>query len=74
MDNEAVATVLNTGACRQAALQDVLREIALIAAKHQFVIKAQHIMGSLIEFQTGCPDGMRKGPETSSGSMLKTVV
>ena len=45
VDNKAVATVLNTGACRESALQDVLREIVLIATKHQFVIKALHIMG-----------------------------
>ena len=45
VDNEAVATVLNTGASRDTYLQDVLREIALIAAKYQFVIKAKHIAG-----------------------------
>ena len=45
MDNEAVASVLNTGASRNVDLQNVLREIALLAAKHQFVIKAKHIMG-----------------------------
>ena len=45
VDNEAVATVLNTGAARDLALQDVLREIALLAAQHQFVIKARHIAG-----------------------------
>ena len=45
VDNEAVASVLNTGASRDKALQDVLREIALLAAEHQFVIKARHIAG-----------------------------
>ena len=45
VDNEAVATVLNSGASRDANLQDALREIALIAAEHQFVIKARHIAG-----------------------------
>ena len=45
VDNEAVASVLNTGGCRNIELQNVLREIALIAAKHQFVIKARHISG-----------------------------
>ena len=45
VDNEAVATVLNTGASRDTVLQNVLREIALLAAKHQFVIKARHIAG-----------------------------
>ena len=45
VDNEAVASVLNTGASRDSTLQDTLREIALIAAKYQFVIKAKHISG-----------------------------
>ena len=45
VDNKAVASVLNTGACRDAAIQNVLREIALIAARIQFVIKAKHILG-----------------------------
>ena len=45
VDNEAVATVLNTGASRDIELQNVLREIALLGAQHQFVIKAKHISG-----------------------------
>ena len=45
VDNEAVAAVLNSGASRDQSLQDILREIALIAAQHQFVIKARHISG-----------------------------
>ena len=40
-----MASVLNTGAARDPRLQNVLWEIALIAARHQFVIKAKHIMG-----------------------------
>ena len=44
-DNEAVATVLNTGRSRDTELQNALREIALIAATHQFVIKTKHIPG-----------------------------
>ena len=47
VDNEAVASVLNSGASRDGSLQDVLREVALIAAKYQFVIKARHISGVL---------------------------
>ena len=39
VDNEAVTSVLNTGACRDPQLQDTLRN-TLISAKHQFVIKA----------------------------------
>ena len=45
VDNEAVASVLNTGSSREPELQNSLREIALIAARHQFVIKAKHISG-----------------------------
>ena len=45
VDNEAVASVLNTGASRNTELQNVLREIALLAARHQFVIKARYISG-----------------------------
>ena len=45
VDNEAVATVLNSGSSRDSELQNTLREIALIAAKNQFVIKARHIVG-----------------------------
>ena len=40
-----MATVINTGASRNEALQRALREIALIAAKHEFVLKARHISG-----------------------------
>ena len=45
VDNEAVASVLNSGASRDSALQNVLREIALLAAHHQFILKAKHISG-----------------------------
>ena len=45
VDNEAVATVLNSGSSRDPELQNALREIAYIAAKHEFVIKARHISG-----------------------------
>ena len=45
VDNEAVAMVLNTGSSRDQELQNVLREIALLAARHQFIIKARCIPG-----------------------------
>ena len=45
VDNEAVSTILNTGASKNEKLQEVLREIAYIAAQEQFVIKAKHIEG-----------------------------
>ena len=46
VDNEAVAHVLNSGKGRDQELQTAMREIALIAAKNQFVIKARHIPGT----------------------------
>ena len=45
VDNEAVASVFNSGSSKDSHLQSSLREIALIAAKEQFVIKARHIPG-----------------------------
>ena len=45
VDNEAVAMVINSGAARNTVLQEALREIALIAAQFQFMIKAKHISG-----------------------------
>ena len=45
VDNEVVASVLNSGASQNPQLQDTLREIALISAESQFVIKARHIPG-----------------------------
>ena len=45
VDNEAVAMVLNSGKSRNQELQNTLREIALLAAKYQFVVKARHIAG-----------------------------
>ena len=45
IDNEAVATVLNTGAARDPMLQNALREILMIASNNEFMIKAKHIRG-----------------------------
>ena len=45
VDNEAVSVVLNTGASKNTQLQELLREIAYIAAENEFIIKAKHIMG-----------------------------
>ena len=45
VDNEAVAHIINSGAGKDSFLQDALREIAMIAASHQFIVKAKHIMG-----------------------------
>ena len=45
VDNEAVATILNTGSSWEIELQNTLREITLLAAQHQCVIKARYIPG-----------------------------
>ena len=45
VDSMAVATVSNTGASRDPELQNMLREVAMIAATHQFVLKVRHIPG-----------------------------
>ena len=45
VDNEAVAQVLNSGKGRDSDLQNALREIAYITARHQFMLKARHIAG-----------------------------
>ena len=45
MDNEAVATILNTGASRDTFLQAALREIIMLAARGEFMIKVKHIRG-----------------------------
>ena len=64
VDNEAVASVLNTGRSRDTQLQDALREVALIAAKHQFVIKARHIPG----VQNRIPDWLSRWHEPQARS------
>ena len=46
VDNEAVAYIVNSGSSRDEYLQDCLTELAMITAKHQFIIKAKHIMGT----------------------------
>ena len=43
VDNQAVMAVLNSGAAHNETLQILLREIAYIAATHQFIIKAKYI-------------------------------
>ena len=44
-DNEASVSVINTGRSRDPFLQACLRELVLIAARHQFEIRAIHIPG-----------------------------
>ena len=43
VDNEAVASIINTGRSKDNKLQNTLCEIVLLAARHQFVIKARHM-------------------------------
>ena len=62
VDNEAVATVINTGASRDEILQDALREIAMLAAQHQFQIKAKHISG----VSNRIPDWLSRWGETEA--------
>ena len=45
VDNEAIASIINTGASKDKTLQNALREITMLAAKHEFIIKAKHISG-----------------------------
>ena len=62
VDNEAVGTILNTGASKDPQLQSLLREIAYIAATKQFVIKAKHISG----VSNRVPDWLSRWNEASA--------
>ena len=62
VDNEAVASVLNSGASREPELQNTLREVALLAARHQFVVKARHISRVLNRI----PDWLSRWGDTQS--------
>ena len=44
-DNEVSVMVLNTGRCRNPILANCLRELELLAARHEFEIRAHHIPG-----------------------------
>ena len=55
---------MNTGAARDIVLQDALREMAMIAAKHQFIIKARHISG----ISNRIPDWLSRWHEPESKS------
>ena len=62
VDNEAVASVVNTDRGKDKHLQDSLREIALIAVENQFVIKAKHIPG----VQNRIPDWLSRWHEPAT--------
>ncbi len=44
-ENDASVTVINTGRSKDLFLQAFLRELVLIAAKHNFEIRTTHISG-----------------------------
>ena len=67
VDNEAVASVLNSGAAKDIELQNALREIAFMAAKFQFVIKARHIPGVLNRI----PDWLSQWGDTQSKKQFR---
>ena len=67
VDNEAVATVINSGAARNPALQDGLREIAMLAARHEFIIKAEHITG----ISNRIPDWLSRWHEVESRKLFR---
>ena len=67
VDNEAVASVLNSGSSREPELQTCLREIVLIAATHQFVIKARHIPG----IHNRIPDWLSRWSEAQARSEFR---
>ena len=67
VDNEAVATVLNTGRAREPELQKALREVALIAADNEFVIKARHIA----EVDNRIPDWLSRWDEMQARKQFR---
>ena len=70
VDNQAVATVINTGASRDPQLQEALREMALIAARHQFVVKAKHIPG----VENRIPDWLSRWGSMSSRKQFNQFI
>jgi hypothetical protein len=44
-DNQVTVTVINTGKSRNQFLQSCLRELLFVAARHEFEIRAVHILG-----------------------------
>ena len=69
VDNEAVASVLNSGGSREENLQNSLREIALLAAQNQFVIKAKHIPG----VSNRIPDWLSRWHEPEARKQFRTM-
>ena len=69
VDNEAVASILNTGASRDQYLQDILREVALISATYQFVIKAKHISGA----SNRLPDWLSRWDQMTARKQFRTA-
>ena len=69
VDNETVATVLNTGASRKELLQNALREIAMLAALNSFMIKAKHIRG----VDNSIPDWLSRWKEPRSNEKIPSI-
>ena len=67
IDNEAISTVLNTGASRDIVLQEALRHILMTAAKMEFMIKAKHIRG----IDNRVPDRISRWHEPASRNKFK---
>ena len=67
VDNEAVASVLNTGKTKEEELQNALREVVLIAAQHQFAIKARHIVG----VDNRVPDWLSRWDENQARKLFR---
>ena len=67
VDNQAVVAVLNSGASRDAYLQNTLREIAFIAAQFNFVIKARYISTS----ENIIPDALSRWSEQKSKRIFR---
>ena len=67
VDNEAVASVLNSGRGREPELQNALREIAYIAAKHKFIMRARHIAG----IDNRIPDWLSRWDEPNSRKQFR---
>jgi hypothetical protein len=44
-DNQVTVTVINTGKSRNQFLQNCLRELLFVAARHEFEFRAVHILG-----------------------------
>ena len=70
-DNEVSVMVLNSGRCRNSYLAACLREVELLAAQHEFEIRAVHIAG----VDNRIPDGLSRWDmdEMQKGRFMQLV-